>query len=146
MARSPDFPRTDPTPERATAARPTGRLAIAADGAYDEDERDEDIATARPRGRSYENDASWRRIGTLGVGLAVGVLVGAGMALLAAPMSGEDTRDFLRRGARRARVRATDRWDDLRDGLALAARRSRRNVRRGMTRGRWAWEDARERF
>ncbi|HEU4564071.1 MAG TPA: YtxH domain-containing protein, partial [Gemmatimonadaceae bacterium] len=103
---------------------------------------DESVAAPRrPRGRSYDEDRRWRGLGTLGMGLAIGVAIGAGLALLTAPMSGAETRELIGRRSRRIRGRASDRWDDLRDGLRLAARRSRRGIRRGMTRGKWAWQD-----
>jgi gas vesicle protein len=52
-----------------------------------------------------------RRDGGAGSGLALlllGAAVGAGVALLFAPQSGDETRAELRRGARRARRKARD--------------------------------------
>jgi hypothetical protein len=73
--------------------------------------------------------------------VAVGAAVGAGAALLLAPQSGEEMRASIGRGRYRLGIRAHDAWDDLRDELRGAARRSVRRLRRGATRGRWALED-----
>ena len=146
MARSTDFPRTGPAGSAHT--RPGARPELADDSA----ELEVDV-THRADGddESDEGDegdawqADWRQIGTLGLGVAIGVAVGAGVALLLAPMSGEETRDFIGTRARRIRGRAADRWDDLRDELRYAARRGRKRVRRSATRGKWAAEDALDR-
>ncbi len=95
----------------------------------------------RPLGKSHEQEADWRRFGTLAVGLAIGVAVGAGVALLMAPLSGADVREKIGDRARGLRGQAADTWDELRDELRYASRRGRRGVRRGVTRGRWAAED-----
>jgi gas vesicle protein len=58
--------------------------------------------------------------------VAIGLLVGAGLALLFAPQLGRDTRRNLRRGLRRAGLRGHDAWDDLR----LELRRARRQLKR----------------
>ena len=105
---------------------------------------------ARPEIRSRhveidEEPAGWQRVGIFSAGLAVGLVVGAGAALLFAPQSGEDTRELIGEQARSVTGRVADRWDDLRDELRAAARRSRRRVRRSVTRGRWAAEDVVER-
>lgn len=71
-----------------------------------------------------------RPTGALVTGVAIGLLVGAGIALLFAPQQGSDTRRSLRRGLRRAGRRGHDAWDDLRDELRRARRhiiRARRN-------------------
>jgi gas vesicle protein len=62
--------------------------------------------------------------------MAVGLFVGAGMALLLAPRSGPATRRALRRGVRRMGDRGQDAWLDLRDELRRAAIRLRRVRRR----------------
>jgi hypothetical protein len=83
----------------------------------------------------------WRQTGFAAAGLGLGLLLGAGLALLFAPQSGEETRELLGERSRRLKSDAGDRLEDLRDELARVARRSRRGVRRGMTRGRWKTED-----
>src|SRR5690348_13530995 len=59
-------------------------------------------------------------------GLALGLAVGAGVALLFAPQSGEDARRSLVRRGRKLTSRSHDAWDDLRDELRRAVRRRRR--------------------
>ncbi len=53
-------------------------------------------------------------------GLLLGALIGAGVALLFAPQSGEDTRRMIRRKARRFASDARDRYDDLKDKVRKA--------------------------
>ncbi len=73
------------------------------------------------------------RVSIFATGLAIGLAVGTGIALLMAPQSGDVTRRRLRSRARDV----SDRWEDLRDELDWLAQRSRRKVKRGMKRGRW---------
>jgi gas vesicle protein len=49
-------------------------------------------------------------IRTFAAGLLIGALVGAGIALLVAPSSGEETRRLIRRRARRLAVDARERY------------------------------------
>ncbi|MDQ3697897.1 MAG: hypothetical protein M3373_07715 [Gemmatimonadota bacterium] len=141
MARSTEFPRSGAAAGTRTVT--AGQPAVAY-GRTD-DPIEESQTTARPRGRSYDEDGDWRQAGTLGLGLAIGLLLGAGIALITAPRSGEDTRARIGERARSFGGLAADRWDDLRDEMRWAARRGRRGVRRGMTRGRWAAEDLADR-
>jgi gas vesicle protein len=46
-------------------------------------------------------------------GLALGAVLGAGIALLTAPQSGRRTRRHIRRAAVDVRSQAGDRWEDL---------------------------------
>ena len=59
-------------------------------------------------------------------GLAIGLAIGAGVALLIAPRSGATTRRRLARRGRRLARRGRDAWSDLRDELEAAATRRRR--------------------
>ena len=59
-------------------------------------------------------------------GVALGVVVGASVALLVAPDSGYATRRALVRRGRRVSRRGLDAWDDLRDELRQAVREKRR--------------------
>jgi hypothetical protein len=59
-------------------------------------------------------------------GVALGVVVGAGVALLVAPNSGYETRRALVRRGRKVSRRGIDAWDDLRDELRQAVRNKRR--------------------
>lgn len=78
-------------------------------------------ATPRWPSRTHRRDRATAFV----AGIAVGLAVGAGVALLFAPQSGEDTRhDIADRGRRIAR-RGHDAWDDMRDELRDAWRRRR---------------------
>ena len=50
-------------------------------------------------------------------GLLLGAVIGAGVALLAAPQSGRRTRRRIKSTALTLRDSATDRWDDLADDV-----------------------------
>jgi len=73
-------------------------------------------------------------VALFGAGLALGVILGAGGALLAAPRTGAETRAAL--GARAARLRRStvrssqNAWDELRDELRQAKRNRRERKRR----------------
>ncbi|NUO94320.1 MAG: YtxH domain-containing protein, partial [Gemmatimonadaceae bacterium] len=81
---------------RATTSPGTGRAAPA--------RRPEPPTTSLP---AHETD--WQQVAIFGVGIAVGLMVGAGAALLSAPQSGAETRAALR--ARASRVGRTTRRD-----------------------------------
>ena len=82
-----------------------------------------------PRGMSSSKSTAY-----LAAGLAIGIVVGAGVAILFAPQSGADTRRLIARRGRRLGQRGHDAWDDLADELKSAAKRRRK-----------AWRDRRER-
>jgi gas vesicle protein len=63
-----------------------------------------------------------RSVRTFLAGLAIGALVGAGVALLFAPQSGSDTRRAVSRRAKHLARDARDHYDDVKDKL----RRERR--------------------
>jgi len=63
-------------------------------------------------------------------GIAIGLTIGAGTALLFAPQAGRDTRRVIARQSRRLGRRGSDAWEDLRDELSHAARRGRQALRR----------------
>ena len=98
------------------------------------------------KGRSSSDSTTdgrdWVRVGMFGAGIAVGALLGAGAALLYAPQSGLEARTLLRGRARRAKLRAATRWDELGSELRGAARRSKRKVRRGVAKSRWRAADS----
>ena len=99
-------------------ARPSAPRRGIADA---EDAHDGDEAT-------HETD--WQHIAIFGAGLALGLALGAGTALLAAPQSGEETRAGLKSRVRRLRRTATrtsrDAWSELGDELREAAQSLRR--------------------
>jgi gas vesicle protein len=82
-----------------------------------------------PRGMSSKKSTAY-----LVAGIAIGVAVGAGVAILFAPHSGADTRRLIARRGRRLGQRGRDAWDDLADELKSAAKRRRK-----------AWHERRER-
>lgn len=57
-------------------------------------------------------------------GLLLGALIGAGVALLFAPQSGEDTRRLIRKRAKRFASDAQDRYDDLKDRVQRVKKRA----------------------
>jgi hypothetical protein len=102
----------------------------------------ESTAAGAARGRSYDESRSWAGVGMFAAGIAVGALLGAGVALLYAPQSGIETRLDARRKARRLRAEAAGRWDELAGGLRKATRQGTKRIRRSATRARWATADA----
>jgi len=116
---------------------------------FAEDRQRGDRTSERSIGYDEDAEYDWGRIGVFGMGFALGAALGAAAGLLFAPRPGEDTRELIGEQAKelgdRAKGlsgRAADGWDDLRDELRWLARRGRKSVRRGMTRSRWAAEDA----
>jgi len=67
-------------------------------------------------------------LGVFAAGLGLGLVLGAGAALLFAPQSGADTRQSIARRGRRLRRRSRDAWDDL--GAELRRMRRRRRAHR----------------
>ena len=129
--------RPRPGSREARPARPAPEFDSTA-ARHQEDEGDDvDEATGRPYTRSLE----WADAGLFGAGIAVGVLIGAGAALLFAPQSGSETREDIVRGTRDFGFRATDAWEDLREELRHAATRGAKRLRRGVRRGRHTTED-----
>ena len=88
-------------------------------------------------------EVDWMQVAIFGAGLALGITLGAGVALLAAPQSGTETRADLLRSARRARTavgrRGNDAWLDLQDELrgmsrAIGRRRAKHAAERELAR------------
>src|SRR4051812_25420203 len=89
------------------------------------------------------DETDWQQVAIFGAGVALGIAVGAGAALLSAPHSGAETRAILRaragRVGRSTRRRGQDAWDDLRDELrgvkrAIQKRKLRRAAERDLRR------------
>ena len=100
------------------------------------------LSSRRARALAAANDEpDHGRTLAFGAGIAVGALLGAGLALLLAPQSGDATRAMITRGARRVPDRLRDSWDDLGDELRSALRRRGKRVRRGMREARWKAAD-----
>ena len=79
--------------------------------------------------------------GTLMVAFVVGALTGAAVALLFAPASGEETREFLGQKAREGKAKAREAVDQGREYY----RSQRENLVTAVERGREAFQQARER-
>jgi gas vesicle protein len=79
--------------------------------------------------------------GTMMLAFVVGALTGAAVALLFAPASGEETREYLGQKAREGRARARDAIDQGRE----AYQRQRETLSSAIDRGREAFQQARER-
>jgi hypothetical protein len=82
-----------------------------ADGDEDGDDEEED---------AMEHDEHGVR--TFVAGVAIGALMGAGLALLFAPQSGEETRRFVSRKAKHLAREAKDRYDDVKEKVRRARR------------------------
>jgi gas vesicle protein len=78
----------------------------------------------RARGKPYKTVADARSAGMLGVGMIIGAVLGAGVALLVAPQAGWETRRSLTSRARRIRGE-THAWTRLGRELKRAARAKR---------------------
>jgi gas vesicle protein len=77
--------------------------------------------------------------GTVMLAFLVGALTGAAAALLFAPASGEETREYLGQKAREGRARAREAVEQGRD----AYQRQREHVAGAVERGREAFQQAR---
>ena len=79
--------------------------------------------------------------GTVMVAFVIGALTGAAVALLFAPASGEETREFLGQKAREGKAKARDAMDQGREYYNS----QRENLVTAVERGREAFQQARER-
>jgi len=79
--------------------------------------------------------------GNLMIAFVVGALTGAAVALLFAPASGEETREYLGQKAREGRDKAREAVEEGREYY----QRQRDNVANAVDRGREAFQQARER-
>jgi hypothetical protein len=92
------------------------------------------LEQTRPVGRPYHRSRDWRGAALLSAGLAMGAILGVGLALLFAPKSGAETRSLIAQKVRRRRNR--DVWAELREeldevGLKLARARSSQGEQNG---------------
>ncbi len=79
--------------------------------------------------------------GTIMVAFVIGALTGAAVALLFAPATGEDTREYLGQKAREGKAKARDAMDQGREYYNS----QRDNLATAVERGREAFDQARER-
>ena len=83
---------------------------------------------AREDAMSTEHeDGGSSGIRTFAAGLMIGALLGAGVALLFAPQSGEETRRVISRRARRLAEDAREQYDEAKHRLRRARERRRRD-------------------
>ncbi len=78
------------------------------------------IPQPRTDGLPHETVPDWNNIGLFTAGIAVGAILGATVALLLAPASGDETRHSIARRVRNLRG-DDDVWDELAQELELAA-------------------------
>ena len=78
-----------------------------------------------PRGTPYKNVRDARSVSLLGVGMIVGAVIGAGVAMLVAPRSGAETRRQIGRGVGRLRGKRGV-WGQLGRELRRAASAKRK--------------------
>jgi gas vesicle protein len=81
----------------------------------------------RASGSPYRNVPDSRSISMLGLGMVIGVAIGAGIALLTAPRSGEEMRDRIRDRVRHIRGK-DDAWTKLQRELKRAIKVRRRSA------------------
>src|SRR6266550_1364255 len=79
------------------------------------------IPQPKPDGLPHETVPDWNNIGLFTAGIAVGAILGATVALLLAPASGDHTRHTIARRVRKLRGEDDDVWEDLAEELELAA-------------------------
>jgi gas vesicle protein len=79
--------------------------------------------------------------GTVLLAFMIGALTGAAVALLFAPASGEETREYLGQKAREGKARARDAVEQGRE----AYQRQRQSIASAVERGREAFQQARDR-
>ncbi|MEO8576203.1 MAG: YtxH domain-containing protein [Gemmatimonadales bacterium] len=84
-------------------------------------------AQRRPKGRPYRQVTDTRSVSMLGIGMVVGAVIGAGIALLVAPESGAATRRRLSQGAGTLRS-GRGVWTKLGRELRRAAAAKRKTV------------------
>lgn len=81
----------------------------------------------RPRGRPYRNVPDAKSAGMLGVGMVIGAVLGAGIALLLAPQAGWETRRSIVRRAG-SMGKGAGAWTRLGRELRKAARAKRKSL------------------
>ena len=84
-----------------------------------------------------------RSDGGLG-GFLLGLAVGAGVALLFAPKTGEETRRQLKNTGRRLRTVATEKSEELQDALGGGYERTRDRIEEGLDSARQTIDEKRE--
>ena len=87
-------------------------------------------ASVRSPAAAADEALKWQHVAIFGAGVALGITLGAGLALLTAPQSGAETRADIGRGASRAkgavRGAGTDAWYGVQSEMRRIARALRR--------------------
>ena len=86
---------------------------------------------SKPRGRPFSTESNWRTIALVSAGMVAGALLGAGMALLVAPQSGEHTRLAIGRELRKRRPWRQTPWERFGEEFREAARYGRKRLPTG---------------
>lgn len=81
----------------------------------------------RPKGRPYKDVSNTRSVSMLGLGMVIGAVVGAGVALLVAPDAGRETRSRIARKAAGLRGNSGV-WNKLGRELRNAAEAKRKSM------------------
>ena len=81
----------------------------------------------RPKGRPYKDVRDTRSVSMLGIGMVIGAVVGAGVALLLAPGTGRETRSLISRKAQGLRGNRGV-WSKLGRELKKAAETKRKSM------------------
>lgn len=82
---------------------------------------DVSVPPARPEGLPFEKVPDWNNIGLFTAGILVGGVLGATIALLVAPASGEEVRGRIAGKVRRNDEDDENLWDELAEELERAA-------------------------
>jgi hypothetical protein len=83
----------------------------------------------KPRGKPYKSVVNVQSVSALGMGMVIGAVVGAGVALLVAPRTGRDVRELI--GHRAGRIgRGSGVWFKLGKELKRAAVVKRKQLER----------------
>lgn len=129
--RGKQLPLPQSTTRQFSGTRSAAASAASASGTTPRHSYDPRVAARAERGARRRD---WDGMTVFAAGIAVGLAVGVGTALLFAPQTGEETRYAIARRARRLRRRGGDAWGDLRRELSRAAKRRMRAVRQKMRR------------
>jgi hypothetical protein len=121
-------------PSRASAPAPSHRASHTAATSGSRTSRSSAASPYASAPSESRGETDWQEVALFGAGLALGVILGAGGALLTAPRTGAETRAAL--GARASRLRragarhSQNAWDELRDELRQAKRKLKNRKRR----------------
>jgi len=125
--RGKQLPLPQPASKKFSGSRSSAESTAAGAGSAGPRHSYDPRAAERTEGRSRRRNRDSMTV--FAAGIALGLAVGVGTALLFAPQTGEETRYAIARRARSLRRRGGDAWEDLRRELGRAAKRRMRSVR-----------------